>query len=253
MNDVKVRRLRVSISAMGSNEMHWRNPWISAFWSFAYPGCGHLLQGRILRGLILIVWELVVNGFAKVNLSIMYSLQGNFELAKQVVNLRWLLLYVSLYVYAIWDSYRGTVDINKQYVLADREDAPLRSLRIKTLDMNFLDRRNPWYAATLSLLAPGLGHLYVRKVVVGVFFLAWTIVVMLYSHALPAVHETMIGHFDNAKSMVDMQWLMYLPSIYGFVIHNTFVTAVEHNKLFEKEQSKFLREHYQRPDFKMPL
>lgn len=135
------RRLRGHLSQLGSNQIHLRNPWVIAFWSFAFPGCGHLAQGRLFRGLILIIWELAVNGNAKVNLSIMYSLQGHFEMAKQVLNLRWFLLYTSMYVFSIWDSYRGTVDLNKQYILADREDASVQTFTINTLDSNSLDKR----------------------------------------------------------------------------------------------------------------
>lgn len=125
---------RAYLSEFGTTQLHLRNPWVTAFWSFAFPGCGNLAQGRLLKGLILIIWELVVNGNAKVNLSIMYSLQGNFEMAKQEVNLRWFFLYVPLYVYAIWDSYRGTVDINKLYILSDREDAPIKPVAIDQLE-----------------------------------------------------------------------------------------------------------------------
>lgn len=174
-------------------------------------------------------------------------------MAKQVINERWFLLYASLYVYAIWDSYRGSVALNQQYILADREDASIRPFVLKTYEQNPLDTRNPLLASALSLLAPGLGHLYVNKLISGMFFIAWTIVVMYFSHALPAVQATMLGHYDQAIRIVNMQWLMYLPSIYGFVLHDAFVAAVELNKLAEKEQSKFLRDNYQPSNFKMPL
>lgn len=183
----------------------------------------------------------------------MYSLLGQFDLAKQVLNTRWFLLYVALYVYAIWDSYRGSIDLNKQYILADREDGPLTPFVIKTLDTNFLDIRIPWFSAVLSLLSPGLGHLYVHKVITGLFFIAWTILVIYMSQTLPAAHYTLTGDFNSAKCIVDMQWLMYLPSIYGFVLHDSYVAAVEYNKLFKKAQSRFLRDTYQRPDFKKPM
>lgn len=247
------RRLRASSSQVGLSQIHLRNPWVTAFWSFAFPGCGHLLQDRLLRGLILIVWEMLVNGNAKINLSIMYSLLGNFEMAKQVVNQRWFLLYTSMYVFSIWDSYRGTVDLNKQYILADREDAPLSSMTTGTLDTNFLDKRSPLFACVISILTPGLGHLYVNKVISGLFFIGWTICSIYFSHCLSAVHETMLGNFNQAKSILDMQWLMYLPSIYGFVIYDAYVSAVENNKLFKKAQSKFLRDNYQFSNFKMPF
>lgn len=174
-------------------------------------------------------------------------------MAKEVIDLRWFLLYVSLYVFAIWDSYRGTIDLNKQYVLADREDEAFKPFAIQTVDFHALEKRSPWYAAVLSLLTPGLGHLYIHKGITGVFFIAWTVTVMYMSHAFPAVYATMLGHFEEAKKVIEMQWLMYLPSIYGFVIHHTQVLCVEHNKLFEKEQSKHLRSCYQQKEFKMPL
>lgn len=250
---VSGRRSLAYLSQFGTNVVHLKNPWVVAFWSFAFPGCGNLMQGRLAKGLVLIAWELVVNTNAKVNLGIMYSLIGQFEKAKQVINTRWLLLYIALYVYAIWDSYRGTVDMNKIYVLAVREDTPVKPFTIQSLDANFLDQRSPWFAAVLSLFSPGLGHLYVHKVITGLFFIAWTIVTMYLSHALQAVHYTVTGHFNQAKSIVDMQWLMYLPSIYGFVLHDVYVAAVEYNKLFEKVQLKFLRDNYQRIHFKMPV
>jgi hypothetical protein len=70
---------------------------------------------------------------------------------------------------------------------------------------------------------------------------------------MQAVHLTMIGDFSQAKSIIDVQWLLYLPSIYGFQIYYCYVCTVEYNKIFEKEQSKWLRDHYQKNGFKMPL
>lgn len=210
------------------------------------------MQGRLATGLLLIIWELIANTSAKVNLGIMYTLNGQFDKAKQVINTRWFLLYIALYVFTMWDSYRGTVDLNKHYILADREDVPIKPVIIKTLDTNFLDKRSPWLSAVLSVLTPGLGHLYVHKVITGLFFIAWTIMTIYMSHALQAVHYTLTGHFNQSKSILDMQWLMYLPSIYGFVVHDAYTSTVEYNKLFEKAQSRFLRDNYQRRDFKMP-
>jgi hypothetical protein len=247
------RRSRAYVSEFSTTLLHLKNPWNVAFWSFAFPGCGHLMQGRLAKGLLLIIWELIANTNAKVNLGIMYTLNGQFDKAKQVINTRWVLLYLALYVFAMWDSYRGTVDLNKLYILADREDVPIKAVIIKTLDTNFLDKRSPWLSAVLSVLTPGLGHLYVHKVITGLFFIAWTIMTIYLSHGLQAVHYTLTGYFSQSKSILDMQWLMYLPSIYGFVVYDAYTSTVEYNKLFEKAQSRFLRDNYQRRDFKMPL
>ncbi|UOF90517.1 hypothetical protein LSG31_22110 [Fodinisporobacter ferrooxydans] len=244
---------RAYLSEFTTNQLHLKNPYIIAFWSLLTPGLGNLLQDRKLKGLILILWGIVVNTGAKINLAVVHSLTGHFHLAKNVIDTRWLLLYLAVYVYSAWDAYRGTVDMNKLYILADREDAPVKSFVIKALDMNFLDKRNPWLAAAWSSLMPGLGNLYLHKIITGLFFVAWTITVMYFSHGLQAIHFTMIGDFNHAKSIVDAQWLLYIPAIYRFQIYDCYVSAVEFNKLFEKEQSKWLRDHYQKIGFQMPI
>ncbi|GMA61226.1 hypothetical protein NZD89_16235 [Alicyclobacillus fastidiosus] len=247
------RRNRAYVSEFSINQIHLRNPWITAAWSALAPGLGNLRQDRKVRGLILIIWGIVVNTSAKINTAIAYSLTGHFDIARKVIDTRWLLLYVAVYVFGLWDGYRGTVDVNKLYVLADREDAPIKPFVIKTLDVNFLDKRHPWVAAAWSALTPGLGTLYLHKIIQGLFFIGWTISVVYMAHCLPAIHYTMIGQFKHARQIMDMQWFLYLPAIYVFNIYDSYVSAVEYNKLFEKEQSKWLRDNYQMPSFKMPL
>lgn len=244
---------RAYLSEFTTNQLHLKKPNIVAAWSLFSPGLGNLLQDRKLKGLILVVWGIVVNNGAKINLAVWYSLTGHFDAAKHVVNTRWLLLYVAVYVYAAWDAYRGTVDTNKLYILADREDSPIKPFTIKTLDMNFLDKRTPWLAAMWSALLPGLGNLYLHKIIPGMFFVAWTITVAYFSHAMQVIHLTMVGDFTHAKSIVDIQWLLYVPAIYGFQIYDAYVSAVEYNKLFDKAQSKWLRDNYQQKGFKMPI
>lgn len=247
------RRPRAYISALGYTQIHLRNPWVVAFFSFSFPGFGNLMQDRYLKAFTLIGWEVFINTQSNINLGIMYSLLGNFEKAKAVMDERWLMLYCGIYIYAIWDSYRVTVDLNKQYLLADREDAPIRYLVYSAWDINFLDKRKPLMAIGWSVLAPGLGHLYIHRVITGFFLFTATIMVMYYSHLPLAINFSMIGNFDRAKEILDMQWMLYLPSMYTFIFYDAYVSTVEQNKIFEKEQAKYLRENYQSPKFKMPL
>lgn len=247
------RRGRAYLSEFSTNLIHLRNPGITAFWSAVDPGLGSLRQDRKIIGLILIIWGFLVNTSSHLNVAIGYTLTGHFEMAKHVVDTRWLLLYMAVYVFGVWDGYRGTVDVNKLYMLADREDAPITPFVIKTLDMNFLDKRNPWVAAAWSALTPGLGSLYVHKIIQGLFFIAWTIAVMYMSHMLQAVHLTMTGDFEQAKTILNFEWFLYLPGIYVFNIYDSYVAAVEYNKLFEKEQSKWIRCNHQPTSFKMPI
>ena len=117
---------RAYLSEFSTNQIHLKNPYIVAFWSMVYPGLGNLLQDRKLKGIILIVWGLIINNGAKINLAVFYSFTGRFNLARQVVDTRWLLLYIAVYAYSVWDAYRGTVDTNKLNLLAEREDAPIK-------------------------------------------------------------------------------------------------------------------------------
>ncbi|XEC95910.1 hypothetical protein AB6A23_04910 [Paenibacillus tarimensis] len=246
------RRSRAALSPITTTQIHLRNPWIVAFFAFSYPGFGNVLLHRYFKAFILILWEIFINHQGNVNLGIMYTLQGQFAQAKDVVDERWLMLYVGIYMYAIWDSYRSTIDINKLYILADREDAPLSSLKMGPAGVNYLDKKNPWVAFAWSAIVPGLGQLYVHKLILGFFIFLYTLAICYFSKLPLAIQYSMTGDFALAKEVVDMQWLLYLPSIYIFILYDAYVSAVEQNKLFEKEQSKFLRQNYQNPGFIMP-
>ncbi|RBW67944.1 hypothetical protein [Bacillus taeanensis] len=247
------RRRRAHISQFSTAQLHLKNPLVVAFFSFSYPGFGHLLLHRYAAALMLISWELFINNLANVNLGVLYSLLGDFDKAKEVLDERWLILYVGIYMFGIWDGYRTAVDLNKQYLLADWEDFPLSPLKLGAWDLNYLDKRKPWVALSWSTLIPGLGHLYLHKVMVGFFIFGYTIAIMYYSHIPIAIQYSLIGEFAKVSEVLDMQWTLYLPSIHLFIIYDAYVSAVEYNKLCEKELSNYLRRTYQNPNFKLPI
>jgi hypothetical protein len=247
------RRIRAYQSQFTISQLHLRNPYVVAFFSFSYPGFGHLLLHRYLSAFILILWELFINQYAQVNSGIYYSLLGDFDKAKEVLEERWLIIYVSIYMLGIWDSYRTTLDMNKQYLLADREDAPLPPLELGSWDINYLDKRNPLVALAWSALIPGLGHLYLHKMITGFFIFGYTVAILYFGDIPMGIKYTMVGDFEKAKDIFHIQWLLYLPSIYLFIIYDAYTSAVEYNKLFEKEMSKYLRQNYQTRNFKFPI
>lgn len=242
------RRARAYVSALGVLQLHLRSPAVVAFFSFSFPGCGYLMQARYLRAFILIGWEVFINHHAKLNLGIMHALLGHFEKSKEVMDTRWLILYVGIYLFGIWDSYRITLDMNKQYILADREDAQIPNTVFSSWDFNYMDRREPQLALLWSALAPGVGHMYVHKIIAGFFLFVAITSLMYLSHIPQAIHYTLTGHFDTAKRILDMQWTLYLPSLYAFSIYDAYSSAVESNKLYVKEQARFLRTKYQNLD-----
>lgn len=155
-NDNTARRYKAHVSVLGTTQLHLRNPYIIAWWSAAFPGFGHMLLSKYLRGYALFIWEVIVNVNAHINSSMIYSFQGNIDMAKEVIDTRWLLMYIPVYLFGIWDSYRTTVDINRIYLLADREDHRFNTYAIGALEINYLDKRNPMVSMMWSLFIPGL-------------------------------------------------------------------------------------------------
>src|SRR5690625_5952488 len=121
-NDNTARRYTAHVSVYGTTQIHLRNPYIVAWWSAAFPGFGHLILSKYISGLLLFFWEFVVNINANINLAIIYSFQGDITMAVKVLDTRWLLIYMPVYFFGIWDSYRTTVDLNKVFVLAEQEE-----------------------------------------------------------------------------------------------------------------------------------
>ena len=120
-NDNTARRYKAHVSIVGTTQLHLRNPFIIAWWSAAFPGFGHLLLSKYLRGYSLFMWEILVNNMAHLNHAIMYSFTGDIEMAKEILEHRWLLLYLPVYIFGTWDSCRSTVDMNKVFILAELE------------------------------------------------------------------------------------------------------------------------------------
>lgn len=75
-NNNTARRYKTHVSLVGTTQLHLRNPYIIAWWSAAFPGFGHLLLSKYLRGYALILWELLVNNMAHLNYGIIYSFTG---------------------------------------------------------------------------------------------------------------------------------------------------------------------------------
>lgn len=184
---------------------------------------------------------------------IFYTILGQFDKAKDVIDTRWAVLYMPTYAFSIWNAYRAAVDLNKNYILAAREDAPIKSFIISPAGVNYLDKSSPWTAAAWSMFMPGLSQLIIHRDVIAFFLLIAWIGIIYMSKALPALHETLLGHFYQAKSIVNWQWLLNIPSIYFFSFYDAYVNTVESNKLFEWEQAKFLKRDYQPNLFIMPF
>lgn len=248
----KPRRQIAYVNISGTSQMHLRHPLIIAWWSAAFPGFGHLLLSKYLRGFLLIGWEMYINTKANLNLAIIYSFNGQFVRATEILDVRWMSLYAPVYLYAIYDSYRTTIDLNHIYVLAKRENAPFSIFVIGSIEINYLEKRTPRISILWSLLMPGMGQLYIHRIITAFFVLCVWIGIVYQSHFLQAMHFTMLMRFTEATTIVDKQWILFLPSIYGFALYDAYVNTVENNKLFEDEQKNYLKNNFQNKQFHFP-
>jgi hypothetical protein len=84
-------------------------------WSIALPGFGQLLNKTYLKGIILIVLELLINMKANLNQVIILSFQGNIRGSIEATNYQWLMFYPCVYMFAIWDAYRDANEDRAPY------------------------------------------------------------------------------------------------------------------------------------------
>lgn len=233
------------VGMFGTTQLHLRNPGVIAAWSMAFPGFGHLLLNKYLRGYALIAWEVFINQKIHLNLAMIHSFNGQFQAAREALDPRYMSMYIPVYLFAIWDSYRTTVDMNRVYLLAQRENGPYSTFTVGTLEVNYLDQRTPWLAAFWSAAIPSLGQLYLHRIVFAAFVLVTTVFVIGKANLILSVHYLILGDLPSSKAVLDAQWLLYVPSYYFFTIYDAYVNTVENNKLFEDDLRNYLLRNYQ--------
>jgi hypothetical protein len=89
--------------------MNENEKWLEKiFWSIAFPGLGQLLNGKLLKGLLFIALEFMINAGSNLNEIILLSFQGKTLQAVESTNYKWLMFYPCIYIYAIWDAYKDS-------------------------------------------------------------------------------------------------------------------------------------------------
>lgn len=87
----------------------------SILWSIALPGFPQLLNGRLVKGILFIGLEFVINVMANFNEIIRLSFIGNIEDAVSHTNYQWLMFYPCLYFFAMWDAFKDAGGGEKPY------------------------------------------------------------------------------------------------------------------------------------------
>ncbi|NBD24900.1 hypothetical protein [Paenibacillus glycinis] len=248
-NKYRNRYYQANFTPFGTIQLHQRNPHIVALWSVAFPGFGHFLIHKFITGFALFFWEFYINQVTHLNTAMMYSFNGDIAKAKEILDERYIYLYIPVYLFAIWDSYRTAVDENMIHLLAKRENAKFTTFSINPFGMNFISKKKPLVAFAWSLAFPSLGQMYIHRIIGALLLLIMTIVVILNSDLVEGIHYCMLGDFGRAREVVDEQWSLYFPSIYFYGIYDAYSNTVELGKLFSWEQADFLKRHHQPQNF----
>ncbi|UAL53950.1 hypothetical protein [Metabacillus dongyingensis] len=76
-------------------------------WSIAFPGFGQLLNRQVIKGILFILLELLINTNSHFNQVIMLSFLGEIDVAIQTVEFGWLMFYPCVYMFAMYDAYKN--------------------------------------------------------------------------------------------------------------------------------------------------
>jgi hypothetical protein len=236
------------IGASNLNHIANASPSSAAWWSAALPGFGYIHLGSFIKGFIFMIGEIVCNTLGGINLAIYYSFTGQFEKIPSVVDYTWMLPYATIYVYAIWDSYRMAVEMNKYVRLESNQ--PIRNFKtavISSYDFNILNKRAPHISLMWSLLFPGIGHIYNHRFITGTMLMIWFLGITKMSGLPELIIWSLSGQFDLIEPNTNYHWLMFLPSIYCFGVYDAYALTVSFNRLFKEEQLYYLEQNYNEP------
>lgn len=242
--DNKPRRPLATISVFGITYLHRKNPYLVAWWSASYPGFGHYMLNLYIRGTLLTLCEVITNTVSHINEAIVYSFCGQFEMAKSVLKTEWLLGYVVIYFFAIWDSYRCTLVQNKLCQLAEFENEQLPCIILHPQEVQYIEQRNSWIAALYSFFFPGLGQLYNHRWGLAFYAIFWWWAYLFLSHGHESIIHLFLGNLSTSVAVLKPHWLLFMPSVMGGAIYHAFMTAREHNRLYRLEQRQHLMKRY---------
>ena len=135
-----------------------KEPWLAVNLSMFFPGIGQLYAGERLRGMGFVSTEVVLIAIASWSV---FSPSGN-----TVSGFCSLFLFVIIYLWNLFDAYAC---IDKQLDVQVSEKIPRT-------------HKDPWFAVFLSRILPGLGQLYIQKVLIGTFFMSLFIILSSFAN-----------------------------------------------------------------------
>lgn len=95
----------------------------------------------------------------------------------------------------------------------------------------------PWLAAFWSVAIPGLGQLYNRQIIKGIFFIILEVLINNYSNLNLAVYYSWLFDIEKAQKVINYHWLLFYPCLYVYSIFDAYCDCC---KLSNKQVSKWM-------------
>lgn len=226
---------RVKVSPLAMSYLVKRHPWVAVWWSVALPGLGHLFLGLHLKGLVLMTWEILVNYKAHLNTAIYFTLLGQYDQAREVLDYQWVIIYPLFYLFSMFDAYRTCVELN---TLTARERVQrhrtFKMVSLTPLGVTTITRRNPLMASFWSATITGFGQFYNDRGLKAWIMMVWYLVVVLRSGLAQAAYYTATGRLALVPATLDFQWLLFWPSIWVFGVVDAYSDSAEQNALCDE-------------------
>lgn len=95
-----------------------------------------------------------------------------------------------------------------------------------------VSRVNPWAALWWSAAFPGYGHFLLGYNLTAYVFICFEFTVNTMSHMNEAIYQSMVGNFEEAKSVLNLRWFFGYISVFVFAMYDCYTRAVGNNKQY---------------------
>lgn len=106
-----------------------------------------------------------------------------------------------------------------------------------------MDKQRPEYKYPLasllwSLALPGFGQIYNGQIVLGIILMIWELFSNVFSSLNLSIMETFHGNYHEAHDVINFQWGMFYPSVWGFSMWQAYNKAITINQNIKGKVNK---------------
>lgn len=156
---------------MENKQRHPKEPWLGVVLSSFLAGIGQIYCGRIWRGSMLILVSLTLY-----SLCFWSWLSATCDV---LVSIALPLISLAIWIWNLFDAYRCARQRNPEDFEIERKLG-----------------KDPWLALFLSDLIPGLGHLYLKRWLLGIVFLIVSGILLIVSVNYPLLYVSLWAFFS---------------------------------------------------------